>query len=121
MWSGEAKGCATCFDGPANAEPDAISRGWQRLIALGQLGALVSGEKLLDDKEAALLQRRPVSRGLHASVRGPSERDPQLPTKSPRQQGGINYGQLCVNWTSQTLFAAEIVVLPMHALIKRRS
>ena len=88
MWSGEAKGCATCFDGPANAEPDAISRGWQRLIALGQLGALVSGEKLLDDKEAALLQRRPVSRGLHASVRGPSERDPQLPTKSPRQQGG---------------------------------
>ena len=92
MWSGEAKGCATCFDGPANAEPDAISRGWQRLIALGQLGALVSGEKLLDDKEAALLQRRPVSRGLHASVRGPSGRDPQLPTKSRQAAGGIITG-----------------------------
>ena len=89
MWSGEAKGCATCFDGPANAEPDAISRGWQRLIALGELGALVSGEKLLDDKEAALLQRRPVSRGLHASVRGPSGRDPQLPTKKSSSRGVI--------------------------------
>ena len=86
MWSGEAKGCATCFDGPANAEPDAISRGWQRLIALGQLGALVSGEKLLDDKEAALLQRRPVSRGLHAK-RGPSERDPQFANQKSSSRG----------------------------------
>ena len=90
MWCGKAKGCATSFDGPANAEPDAISRGWQRLIALGQLGALVRGEKLLDDDEAALLQRRPVSRGLHASVRGPSEREPQLPTLLGDKNGLFN-------------------------------
>eukprot|EP00964_Phaeocystis_antarctica_P140792 scaffold105678_cov69-Phaeocystis_antarctica.AAC.2 len=74
-WGGAARQKAgNMLRCPAHAEPDAVGRGWQRLIGLGQLGTLLGGEKLLDDEEAALLQRRPVSRGFHARARavGPS-------------------------------------------------